>query len=37
LHLHTKIDEDWGREDLPDDGVSSEREPMEQTMSMKEA
>jgi len=36
LHLHTKIDEDWGREDLPDVGVPSETEPMEQTMGTKE-
>ncbi len=40
LKLHTEIDEDWGREDLPDDRRLSRRsalEPTEQATNMSEA
>jgi hypothetical protein len=40
LELHTNIDKDWGREDLPDDHGSSRGsvpQPKQQTTNMSEA
>jgi len=36
LQLHTNIDDDWGREDLPND-PTQQSVPLQQTMSKREA